>query len=227
MAMRDRGRNIPARRLERYLQLAAQENWRVANCSTSAQYFHLLRTQAYSLKSNPRPLIVFTPKSLLRHPSSSTTLTALTEGHFQSVIDDEQALARATSIRRLLLTTGKISIELLTQERRAQAEDTAIARVELLYPFPADELEQVMANYPNLRELIWVQEEPENMGAWSYMAPHLTKLLKPEIQLHVIARPERSSPAVGFIELHSAEQEQILAEALSTSISEHGGKYVR
>ena len=214
-------------RLERYLQLAAQENWRIADCSTSAQYFHLLRTQAYSLKSNPRPLIIFTPKSLLRHPSSSTTLTELTQGHFKPVIDDQQALARARSIRRLLLATGKMAIDLFSQERRAQAEDTAIARVELLYPFPANELKQVIANYPNLREVIWVQEEPENMGAWSYMAPRLSKLLKPEIQLRGIARPERSSPAVGFIDIHAAEHEHILTEALSTSISEHGGKYVR
>ncbi|HET9920158.1 MAG TPA: 2-oxoglutarate dehydrogenase E1 component, partial [Ktedonobacteraceae bacterium] len=214
-------------RLERYLQLAAQDNWRIANCSTSAQYFHLLRTQAHTLKSNPRPLIVFTPKSLLRQPASSATLTELTQGHFQPMIDDQQALGRANSIRRLLLASGKIAIDLSSQQRRAQAEDTAMARVELLYPFPANELEQVIANYPNLREVIWVQEEPENMGAWSYMAPRLAKLLTSPIQLRVIARPERSSPAVGFIDIHAAEQEKILTEALSTTISEHGGEYVR
>lgn len=217
-------------RVERYLQLAAQDNWRVANCSTAAQYFHLLRTQAHSLRHNPRPLIIFTPKSLLRNPVSSATLAELTEEHFQPVIDDQQALSRATSIRRVLLATGKMAIDLLAQEKqeqRALAEKTAIVRVELLYPFPAQALQQVLAHYPNLREVIWVQEEPENMGAWSYMVPRLTKALPSGLSLHHIARLERSSPAVGFIELHAIEQEKILKEALGEAIAEHGEEYVR
>jgi 2-oxoglutarate dehydrogenase E1 component len=214
-------------RVERYLQLAAQENWRVANCSTAAQYFHLLRTQAHSLQSEPRPLIIFTPKSLLRNPSSTATLTELTQGHFQPVIDDQQALQHAKSIRRVLLATGKIAIDLLAQEKQAQVEDTALVRIELLYPFPQDALQRVLANYPYLREVVWVQEEPENMGAWSYMAPRLSKMLPPDIPLRHISRPERSSPAVGFIEIHALEQQKILKEALGEPIAEHGGEYVR
>ncbi len=215
-------------RVERYLQLAAQNNWRVANCSTSAQYFHLLRAQAHSSRREPRPLILFTPKSLLRHPISSATLTELAQGHFQPVIGDQEALSRAKSIQRLLLATGKMAIDLLVREKQEKsAEDTAIVRVELLYPFPHDELRQILAQYPNLREVIWVQEEPENMGAWSYMAPRLSKILPAGITLRNISRPERSSPAVGFIEIHAIEQEKILNEALGVAISEHGGEYVR
>jgi 2-oxoglutarate dehydrogenase E1 component len=214
-------------RIERYLQLAAQDNWRVVDCSTSAQYFHLLRTQAHSLQQNPRPLIIFTPKSLLRNPLSAATLAELTQGHFQPVIDDQQGLSQAKSIRRLLLATGKMAIELLSQEKGVQATGRAIVRVEQLYPFPENELRQVLANYPNLHEVVWVQEEPENMGAWSYMTPRLSKLLQPGIQLRKISRSERSSPAVGFIEIHAIEQEKILKEALGESITEHGGEYVR
>ncbi len=218
-------------RIERYLQLAAQDNWRIANCSTAAQYFHLLRSQAHSLRDNPRPLIIFTPKSLLRNPFSSATLTELTEGHFQPVMNDQQALSHATAIRRVLLATGKMAIDLLAreqQEKHALAAESAIVRLELLYPFPKQALRQALAHYPNLREVIWVQEEPENMGAWSYLAPRLAKALPSGATLSHIARPERSSPAVGFIEIHAIEQEKILKEALGEAIAEHGEEeYVR
>ncbi|TMD65719.1 MAG: 2-oxoglutarate dehydrogenase E1 component, partial [Chloroflexi bacterium] len=214
-------------RLERYLQLSAQTNWRVANCSTAAQYFHLLRQQAFYLSRDPRPLIVMSPKSLLRHPLATARLTELAEGTFQPVIDDQMALTHAGDIRRLLLSTGKMAIELLAHEKRAQAEDLAIVRVEMLYPFPANELKKVFANYPNIHEVIWVQEEPGNMGAWSYLSPKLSALVNSKIKVNVIARPDRASPASGFIDLFMAEQEHILEEALGSSIKAHGGKHVR
>jgi 2-oxoglutarate dehydrogenase E1 component len=201
-------------RLERYLQLSAQNNWRVANCSTAAQYFHLLRRQAFYLERDPRPLVIMTPKSLLRHTLAAATLTELTEGMFETVIDDKVALAHRGDIRKVLLCTGKIAIDLLSYEQRALVEDVAIVRVEQLYPFPDQELQKVLTNYPHVQQVVWVQEEPLNMGAWSYLSPRLAALVGPRIVLNVIARPERASPASGFMDLFLAEQEQILTQAL-------------
>jgi 2-oxoglutarate dehydrogenase E1 component len=214
-------------RMERYLQLAAQRNWRVADCSTAAQYFHLLRQQAYNLTSDPRPLVVMSPKSLLRHAFASATLQELVEGTFHKVIDDAAALKRADRIQGLLVCTGKVAVDLLSQSKRAQAEDVAIVRLEMLYPFPGEELQKVFANYPNVREVVWVQEEPRNMGAWNYISARLSALVRQNIEVRVIARPERASPASGFMDLFMAEQEQLLAKALSSSIKEHGESHVR
>jgi 2-oxoglutarate dehydrogenase E1 component len=204
-------------RLERYLQLSAGGNWRIANCSTAAQYFHLLRRQAFYLKRNPHPLVIMTPKSLLRHPLAGAKLEELAHGTFQPVIDDQMALAHADTIKRLVLCTGKMAIDLLAHESRPQAEDVAIVRVELLYPFPENELAQVLANYQHLREIVWVQEEPRNMGAWSYMSPHLAALvgrLDSNMTVQVLARSEQSSPATGITDVYQAEQQEIIAAAL-------------
>lgn len=215
-------------RLERYLQLSAQDNWWVANCSTAAQYFHLLRRQAFNLQRHPRPLVVMTPKSLLRHTLAAATLTDLTEGTFQPVIDDVQSLAHASDIRRVVLCSGKIAIDLLSHERRAQADDVAIVRVEQLYPFPEKALKRVLANYPHIEEVSWVQEEPQNMGAWRYVASKLPSLVTHlDVGISVVARPERSSPASGFMDLFLAEQAQLMADAFGTPVKEHGGKHVR
>jgi 2-oxoglutarate dehydrogenase E1 component len=137
------------------------------------------------------------------------------------------ALAHAKDIRRLVLCSGKIAIDLLSNEKRAQAEDVAIVRVEMLYPFPAAELRKVLANYPNLHQISWVQEEPRNMGAWTYVSPQLATLVDSQIEIRVIARPDRASPATGFMDLFIAEQELIMNEALGAAIKEHGGKNVR
>jgi 2-oxoglutarate dehydrogenase E1 component len=219
-------------RLERFLQLAAQDNWRVANCSTAAQYYHLLRLQAYlgNIKSahrHPRPLVLMMPKALLRDPRSSARLEDLTNGSFQPVIDDARALERADQIRRIVLCSGKIAIDLLAHESRAHNEDIAIVRVEMLYPFPGEELKKVLANYPRAREVIWVQEEPRNMGAWSYMFPRLTEILNPAMTIDVIARPDRSTPDVGFWDVYVVEQERIITEASSLPLKQPGGKNVR
>jgi 2-oxoglutarate dehydrogenase E1 component len=206
-------------RLERYLELAAQDNWRVANCSTAAQYFHLLRLQAFNLKTHPRPLVVMTPKSLLRHPLAAATLQALTQESFQPVMDDRTALERADAVRRVVLCTGKIAIDLLSHASRAQANDVAIVRVEMLYPFPAEALKKTLANYAGAREVVWVQEEPLNMGAWGYMAPQLADLTGTRFELNVIARPARSSPATGFSDLFQFEQERIMEDALRSPVT--------
>ena len=214
-------------RLERYLQLAAEENWRVANCSTAAQYFHLLRQQAATLQTCPRPLVVMTPKSLLRHPLSSSRLQDLVSGQFQPVIDDLRARSNPERIRRVLLCSGKISVDLLSNEKRTQSEETAIVRVELLYPFPSARLREVLAGYPRVQEVIWVQEEPHNMGAWKYMSDRLQPLVENKFKLNVIARPDRSSPAAGFWDLYMAEQDYILAEAFGFPVKQPGGEHVR
>jgi 2-oxoglutarate dehydrogenase E1 component len=207
-------------RLERYLELSAQNNWRVAVCSTASQYYHLLRLQAHNLRRVPRPLIVMTPKSLLRHPLAAASLKELAEGEFQYVIDDREALEQAKSIRRVVLCAGKIAIDLLASEQRRQSQDVAVVRVEMLYPFPKDALKKVLANYPAAREVTWVQEEPQNMGAWTYMSPRLSALLDTDTELSVIARTARSSPATGFSDLFQSEQEYIIKEALHASVKQ-------
>jgi 2-oxoglutarate dehydrogenase E1 component len=212
-------------RLERFLQLAAEDNIRVANCSTAAQYFHLLRWHAARLKQQPRPLILMTPKSLLRHPQAAARLDDLAQSTFRAVMDDRAAHAQARRIGRVVVCSGKVAIDLVTSPERAQAEEVAIARVELLYPFPAQELAGILAGYPNARELVWVQEEPENMGAWNYVAPQLQAIAGRNLKVSHISRPERASPAEGVLEAHQAEQQRILSEAVHVAIKQRGGRH--
>jgi 2-oxoglutarate dehydrogenase E1 component len=200
-------------RLERYLQLCARENMRVANCTTAAQYFHLLRCQAALLRENPRPLVLMTPKSLLRHPASSSHIRELAEGRFRPVIDDPKARDRRDSVRRLVLCSGKIYVDMDTSDHREEAEDVAIARVELLYPFPEEELARVIDSYPNLREIVWVQEEPRNMGAWFFMEPRLRQLVGGELPISYIGKPARPAPAQGSARFHAREQAGIVRAA--------------
>jgi 2-oxoglutarate dehydrogenase E1 component len=213
-------------RLERYIQLSAEDNWRVANCTTAAQYFHLLRLQAFYLKRHPRPLIVMTPKSLLRHPLATSRLQDLSEGRFQPVINDQRACEHADRVRCIVVCSGKIALDLLAHGSRPQIDDTAIVRIELLYPFPEEELKKVFTSYPYAREVVWVQEEPRNMGVWRYMAWHLTALAGQTKNVSVVSRPGRSSPAAGFWHMHQAEQEQIIAQAFSIALRQPGGKHV-
>ncbi|HEY0755134.1 MAG TPA: 2-oxoglutarate dehydrogenase E1 component [Ktedonobacteraceae bacterium] len=210
-------------RLERYLELSAQDNWRVVNCSTAGQFYHVLRRQAANLTHAPRPLVVMTPKSLLRHPLAATSLRELTAGHFQPILDDQQASERAETIRRIVLCSGKIAIDLLGSERRKLADDVALVRVEEYYPFPQAELQRVLAGYPRAKEVVWVQEEPRNMGAWTYMAPRVSALLDAKIKFQAVARPERTSPATGFSDLYQSEQDWIIENALRSTIRELGG----
>ncbi|MFO7271925.1 MAG: 2-oxoglutarate dehydrogenase E1 component [Sphaerobacter thermophilus] len=202
-------------RLERFLQLAADDNVRVANCTTSAQYFHLLRKQAALLKSAPRPLIVMTPKSLLRHPAAASLPVDLAEGRFQPVLDDPEAAERREEIGRVILCSGKVYVDLITSEARKAGAPVAIVRVEQLYPFPEEDLRRVLESYRNAREVVWLQEEPANMGAWTYMEPRLRRIIGPDLDLRYIGRPERASPAEGFHEVHVVEQGRIVAEAFA------------
>ena len=202
-------------RLERYLQLAGHENVRIANLTTAAQYFHLLRAQA-ALKDNKRPLIIMTPKSLLRHPMAASKLEDLSEGAFQTVLDDEEASERAESVERLILCSGKIFTELVGSEYREEAVDTAIARIELLYPFPEDRVKEVLDGYPNLREILWVQEEPQNMGAWTFVEPRLRALAGGELPVLYVGKPPRPSPAQGSAKFHKQEHAGIVRDAFES-----------
>ncbi|MEZ4714071.1 MAG: 2-oxoglutarate dehydrogenase E1 component [Caldilineaceae bacterium] len=203
-------------RLERFLQSAAEINIRIAYPTTAAQYFHLLRRQAALLVTDPLPLIVMTPKSLLRHPLATSTPRHLAEGRWQPVIDDPEVVSGQrprADIRRLLLCSGKIYVDLVSSEARAGDAQSAIVRIEQLYPFPAYDLEPLFKSYPNLQELVWVQEEPRNMGAWSAVKPQLSFITQERYPLRYAGRPRRASPAEGAVSWHKVEQEEIVENA--------------
>jgi 2-oxoglutarate decarboxylase len=199
-------------RIERFLALGAEGNLRIANCTTPAQYFHLLRRQARH--GELRPLVLFTPKSLLRLPQATSQLEELTSGGFRPVLDDPAGDAHRDATR-LVLCSGKVYYDLLLSPRRAQAPHVAIGRVELLYPFPAAAVAQLITRYPKIGEIVWVQEEPRNMGPQKFMLPQLRELVGPGVTLRDIGRPERSSPAEGYPAAHQAEQARIVAAALA------------
>ncbi len=218
-------------RIERFLQLAAEDNIRVANCTTPAQYFHLLRRQA--TLDQVRPLVVFTPKSLLRHPRATSALPAFTEDTFRLVLDDPEAADRAGAVRRVVLCSGKVYYDLTAGDVRADSDDVAVVRVEQLYPLPEGDLRAVLDRYPNRQEIIWVQEEPANMGAWSYMRPWLEELAG-DARVGYVGRPERASPAEGYKKAHEEQQSRIVADAFrvgenaavpraSTAVEDGGG----
>ena len=192
-------------RLERFLQLAAQENIRIANCTTSAQYFHLLRRQA--LDATARPLVVMTPKGLLRLKQASSTLEDLADGEFQPVIDDP-AVDRS-AIRRLVLCSGKVYYDIAGHETRAAATSVAVARLEQLYPFPVDAVGRLLGAYPGLVELVWVQEEPQNMGAWRSLR-HRLEDAAGAVPVRYIGRTWRASPSEGYPTAHLREQDRIV-----------------
>jgi len=202
-------------RVERFMALTAAGNIRVANCSTPAQYFHLLRRQG--LHGETRPLVVFTPKSLLRHPRAVSPVRDLTDGEFAALLGDQSFTGAEADVTRLVLCTGKIYYDAITAEPRAQAGHVAFGRIEMLYPFPHHELEDFVARYPNLREIVWLQEEPENMGARKWAVPHLMVAAPPGVDVRYVSRPERSSPAEGYPAAHKAEQERLIREVLAAS----------
>jgi 2-oxoglutarate dehydrogenase E1 component len=197
-------------RLERFLQLAAQENLRIANCTTSGQYFHLLRRQA--LDATARPLVVMTPKGLLRLKQAGSTLDDLASGEFRAVLDDPAADREHTE--RLILCQGKIYYDITGHEERGNVGGVAVARVEQLYPFPVEQTQALFAGYPNLREVVWAQEEPQNMGAWRAIR-HRLEQTKPEgVPLVYVGRPWRASPSEGYPTAHLREQDRIVRAAL-------------
>jgi 2-oxoglutarate dehydrogenase E1 component len=214
-------------RIERFLGLAAETNVRIAYPSTAAQYFHLLRRQALLLKTDPLPLIIFTPKGLLRHPLSASSPSEFTSGGWQRVIDDTGLPGKKTDVKNLTLCSGRIYVDLVTSDLRKENPDDAIARVEQLYPFPQKELEEVLGAYPNLERLIWVQEEPSNMGAWNYLRPHLRQLTEGRLSLNYVGRPESSSPAEGSSTLYRINQQSLIEQAFDFDKQSHTSSVVK
>ena len=206
-------------RLERYLQLCSENNMQVCNFTTPASYFHALRRQ---LKRNHRkPLVVMTPKSLLRHKLAVSSLADFAPGStFRTVIPETDAIAPAEQVKRVVLCTGKVYYDLLQERRDKGVQDVAIIRLEQLYPFPAVSLAKVLAEYRQA-EVVWCQEEPENMGAWNFLDRRIEKVLKgldikakrPEY----VGRAEAASPATGLAKVHQQQQEALVRDALGLS----------
>ena len=205
-------------RLERFLQLSAEMNHQVCVPSTPAQMFHLLRRQM--LRALRKPLIVMTPKSLLRHKHSSSTMADLATGWFHTVIDDPGPIEPAR-VKRLVLCSGKVYYDLLERRQAGQAQDIALVRIEQLYPFPAEEYQAILARYANAREIVWCQEEPQNQGAWYQIRHRLQAALSPSHELLYAGRESAAAPATGHYALHQREQDAVVATALySTAFEE-------
>ena len=210
-------------RLERYLQLCAEGNMSVAYPTTPGQYFHVLRRQA--LRALKRPLVLMQPKSLLRLPLAMSKLDELATGGFRPVIDDPTVADRREEVRRLAFCTGKLFYDLNTAEEKNP--QVALVRVEELYPWPQAELQRLVDRYPNADEVVWAQEEPKNMGAWTYVQPRLRATVGTMVPLRYIGRPERASPAEGYHNEHVAEQTRIVHDVWTPTAVPAGRKRVR
>jgi len=203
-------------RLERYLQLAGENNWTVANLSSAANYFHILRRQAKMLGDETmRPLIIVSPKSLLRHPQVGADVVDLTSGHFETVLEQPHLGEKPKKVERILLASGKMAIDLADRVKDGKDFDHLhIIRVEQLYPFPSEKIQAIVERFPNAKEIAWVQEEPQNMGSWTFADPYLRDLAGTK-GVRYIGRVKRSSPSEGDGETHKTEQARIIEEAVS------------
>ncbi|MGY1711005.1 multifunctional oxoglutarate decarboxylase/oxoglutarate dehydrogenase thiamine pyrophosphate-binding subunit/dihydrolipoyllysine-residue succinyltransferase subunit [Geodermatophilus sp. SYSU D00758] len=203
-------------RIERFLQLCAENNMTVANCSTPGNYFHLLRRQG--LSSVHRPLVVFTPKSLLRAKAAVSPVADFTDESFRPVLPDPGVGGEPlddAAVRRVLLCSGKVAYDLFAQREADGTADTAVVRVEQLYPLPAEQIVAALERYPNASDVVWVQEEPANMGAWQFMAVNLPEHLPSGRRLRRVSRKASASPAVGSAKVHDVEQKRLIAEAFA------------
>lgn len=204
-------------RLERFLQLCSQNNIQVCNLTTPAQYFHLIRRQ---MKRNFRkPLVIMSPKSLLRHPQATSTVQQLTDECFRDVIDERDADIPPEKVRRLVLCSGKIYYELLAARTERNITDIAIATVEQIYPYPVDSITNLLQKYTNATEITWCQEEPRNQGAWIYMENRLEAQISERHELNYFGRPPSPSPATGYFKIHQREQQQIIDRALTIPVN--------
>jgi 2-oxoglutarate dehydrogenase E1 component len=206
-------------RLERYLQLCAEHNMQVCVPSNPAQMFHMLRRQA--LRPFRKPLVVMTPKSLLRHKLSVSSLDDLTQGGFKLLIPEIDDI-KAAKVERVVFCSGKVYYDLLEARRAAQVDDVAIVRIEQLYPFPQSEYAEVLAGYPNVRDVVWCQEEPGNQGAWYQIRHRLQEPLKQKHVLSYAGRSPSASTAAGYMELHLQQQKALIQDALGTAEAKQG-----
>ncbi|MEK4029790.1 2-oxoglutarate dehydrogenase E1 component [Pseudobacillus sp. FSL P4-0506] len=205
-------------RLERFLQNAAENNWTVANLSSTAQYFHVLRRQAAILqKEEVRPLVIMTPKSLLRHPLAASKASEFASGSFKPVVAEPRLGDHPEQVERVVLCSGKVSVDLAEQISKAEEELNwlHVLRVEELYPFPKEEIREFLAQFPQLKEVVWMQEEPQNFGAWTYMDARLRDVAPEEATVRYIGRRRRSSPSEGDAIVHKKEQARILKAAIT------------
>jgi 2-oxoglutarate dehydrogenase complex dehydrogenase (E1) component-like enzyme len=199
-------------RLERYLQLCGENNMQVCYPTTPAQYFHLLRRQVR--QQSARPLVVMTPKSLLRLPAATSTVEELTSGGFRPVVDDAEVRDR-TQVRRVVLCSGKVYYDLAAGKKKSGDERVAVVRLEQFYPFPERALREIFASYPNVSQLVWAQEEPKNMGGWAFVEPRLRGLMPACERPYYVGRAISASPATGSYAVHELEQRQLVDEALT------------
>ena len=201
-------------RLERFLQLCAEHNIQVCVPTTPAQIFHLIRRQV--VRPMRKPLVVMSPKSLLRHKIAISSLDELANGEFQNVIDEVDDLDKS-AVKRVVLTSGKVYYDLLEQRRLGKLDHVAIIRIEQLYPFPEQNLADVLAQYPHLELVVWCQEEPQNQGAWYCSQHHMRKVIqlgRTDLNLIVSSRPASAAPACGYMSVHLEEQQHLVAQAL-------------
>ena len=203
-------------RVERFLQLSAENNWTVANVTTSAQLFHLLRRQAKALgKEGIRPLVLMTPKSLLRGEDAAAPISDFTDGKFEAILADKKTKKEASKVKRLVLTSGRLSVDITKHLKEHANEAIAHTRIEELYPFPEKQLIEELKRYENLTEIRWVQEEPKNMGAYAYIAMNILPLIPKGISFDYIGRPAMAAPSEGLPAVHKAEQARIVSDALT------------
>ena len=208
-------------RLERFLQLCAENNMQVCVPSTPAQLFHMLRRQM--VRSFRKPLIVMTPKSLLRHKLSVSAFDELTKGQFQCVVNEIDDLP-PKGVTRVVFCSGKVYFDLLGARRADEARNVAIVRIEQLYPFPSEDYATALAHYPNAREIVWCQEEPQNQGAWYQIRHRLQDSLKGNQELLYSGRRPAAAPATGIPQMHSTEQHNLVAAAITASTQEQSAR---
>jgi 2-oxoglutarate dehydrogenase E1 component len=197
-------------RIERYLQLCARDNMQVCQPSNAAQYFHLLRRQA--MRRWRKPLVVFTPKSMLRHPEAVSPLADFTRDRFQTIVPD--LTVNANDVTRILICSGKVGHELQVERKRLNNTETAVLFLDQMYPFPERDISAAIARYPNARDVVWVQEEPANMGALWFVIPRLRRLVT-DIPVRSIKRQAAASPATGSAKAHELEQKTLLGLAFA------------
>ncbi|WP_046181351.1 2-oxoglutarate dehydrogenase E1 component [Domibacillus tundrae] len=205
-------------RMERFLQSAAENNWTVANLSSTSQYFHILRRQASILKKEEvRPLVIMTPKSLLRHPLAASKASEFSDGNFNVIVEEPRTGSKPKQVERLVLCSGKVSIDLAEQIEKSEdnLDWVHVLRVEELYPFPKEEITAILERLPNVKDVIWLQEEPQNMGAWTYMDPRLRDTVPEGATVRYVGRRRRSSPSEGDAIVHKKEQARILRTVLT------------
>jgi 2-oxoglutarate dehydrogenase E1 component len=197
-------------RLERYLQLCAEDNMQVVNLTTPAQYFHILRKQAK--QDDKKPLIIMSPKSLLRHPLATSKTEDLAKGKYKPFIPDTEV--EMDKVDRLIICSGKVYYDLYKQRQNEDIDNVAIARLEQFYPFPNGDIKSILEEYSNVEDIVWCQEEPKNMGAWTFIAPRIMQELQDGQNLRYVGRQASASPAAGQMKIHKAEQEKLVNQAL-------------